>query len=84
MEEGTLNRNALFKVLRDGEVIAEGLKAKTLRIMEKSATKVEAKKECGLELEDFSDIREFDVIQTYEEEQRERKFDRASGVKYCD
>lgn len=65
-------------------MIAEGLKAKTLRIVDKPATIVEAKKECGLELEDYSDIMELDVIQTYEEEERERKFDRAPGVKYCD
>lgn len=44
MDEGTLNRNALFKVVRNGEVIAEGLKAKTLRIVDKPATNVETRK----------------------------------------
>ena len=84
VERGTLERKAMFRVVREEQVIAEGLKAKSLRVVAKDVSQVEEKSECGLELLDWGDLVEGDKIQSYTEKQRESLFHKAPGVTYCD
>ena len=56
VERGTLERKAMFRVVREEQVIAEGLKAKSLRVVAKDVSQVEEKSECGLELQDWGDL----------------------------
>jgi translation initiation factor IF-2 len=65
VNEGIIKNNSLARVIRDGIVIYEGKIASIQR--EKDAAK-EVKKgfECGITLENFSDIKEGDIIKSYE------------------
>ncbi len=48
IEEGTLHKAGLFRVMRDEEVVEDGLKAKSLKIVSKDVSSVAQSKECGL------------------------------------
>lgn len=63
--EGVIKNNSLARLVRDGIVIYEGKIASVQR--EKDVVK-EVKKgfECGITLENFSDIKEGDTIKSYE------------------
>lgn len=63
--DGIIKNNSLARVVRDGIVIYEGKIASVQR--EKDVVK-EVKKgfECGITLENFSDIKEGDIIKSYE------------------
>lgn len=65
VNEGIIKNGALARLVRDGIVIYEGKIASVQR--EKDAQK-EVKKgfECGITLENFSDIKEGDIIKAYE------------------
>jgi translation initiation factor IF-2 len=63
---GTVERNHLAKVIRDGVVIREGCKFASLRHLKDDVREVRAGMECGLRLEGFEDIHAGDVIETYE------------------
>lgn len=63
--DGVIKNNSLARLVRDGIVIYEGKIASVQR--EKDATK-EVKKgfECGITLDNFIDIKEGDIIKSYE------------------
>jgi translation initiation factor IF-2 len=65
VNDGIIKNNSLARVIRDGIVIYEGKIASVQR--EKDTVK-EVKKgfECGITLENFSDIKEGDIIKSYE------------------
>ncbi len=65
VNEGIIKNNSLARVIRDGIVIYEGKIASVQR--EKDVVK-EVKKgfECGITLENYSDIKEGDIIKSYE------------------
>jgi translation initiation factor IF-2 len=63
--EGTITRNKGARLVRDGEVIAEG-KIDTLRRFKDDVTDVKAGFECGMRLDAFDRYEEGDVIETYE------------------
>ncbi len=66
VRSGLIRRNALARVLRNGEVIKEGLKVDSLKRFKDDATEVKTDYECGIGLGDFNDILVDDVIETYE------------------
>ena len=66
VRSGLIRRNAMARVLRNGEMIKEGLKVDSLKRFKDDATEVKTDYECGIGLGDFNDILIDDVIETYE------------------
>jgi len=64
--EGTVGRNHLARVVRDGVVVREGCRLESLRHFKDDAREVRAGLECGIRLEGFDDVKPGDVIETYE------------------
>jgi translation initiation factor IF-2 len=68
---GVVRRNAKARLLRDNIVVAENLTVASLRREKDDTTEVREGYECGLTL-GYSDIKERDVVETYELVQKER------------
>jgi len=68
---GIMRRNAKARLLRDNIVVAENLTVSSLRREKDDATEVRDGYECGLTLT-YSDLKEGDVIETYELVEKER------------
>jgi len=68
---GSVRRNAKARLLRDNIVVAENLTVQSLRREKDDVTEVRDGYECGLTL-GYADIKEGDVIETYELVQKER------------
>lgn len=62
--EGKITRNANARVLRDGVIIWEG-KLASLKRFKDDVREVQENFECGIGLEDFNDVKEGDIIETY-------------------
>ena len=60
--DGAIERNSLVRVLRDGIVIFEG-KMASLKRFKDDAKEVKQGYECGITIENFNDIKEYDVIE---------------------
>ena len=60
--DGVIERNSLVRVLRDGIVIFEG-KMASLKRFKDDAKEVKAGFECGITIENFNDIKEYDIIE---------------------
>ena len=65
--EGSIGRNKVARLMRDGKVIAEG-KVETLKRFKDDATEVKAGFECGIRLDAFDKYEEGDFIETFETE----------------
>jgi translation initiation factor IF-2 len=68
---GIIRRNAKARLLRDNVVVTESLTVQSLRREKDDVTEVRDGYECGLTLT-YSDIKEGDVIETYELVEKER------------
>ena len=68
---GVMRRNAKARLLRDNIVVAENLTISSLRREKDDVTEVRDGYECGLTLT-YNDIKEGDVIETYELVEKER------------
>ncbi|MDI3314363.1 MAG: translation initiation factor IF-2 [Mycobacterium sp.] len=68
---GVIRRNAKARLLRDNIVVADNLTVASLRREKDDVTEVREGYECGLTL-GYSDLREGDVVETYELVQKER------------
>jgi translation initiation factor IF-2 len=66
-----VRRNAKARLLRDNIVVSDNLTVASLRREKDDVTEVRDGYECGLTLT-YSDIKEGDVIETYELVQKER------------
>lgn len=66
VRSGLMRRNAMARVLRNGEVIGENLKVESLKRFKDDATEVKTDFECGIGLGSFNDVKIDDVIETYE------------------
>ena len=62
---GSINRGSKARLVRDGVVVYDG-KVDTLRRFKDDVREVKEGFECGIGLERFQDIKEGDVIETYE------------------
>lgn len=65
VQSGIMRRNAKARLLRDNVVVAQNLTVSSLKREKDDATEVREGYECGLTLT-YSDIKEGDVIETYE------------------
>ncbi|EGO21577.1 hypothetical protein SERLADRAFT_474105 [Serpula lacrymans var. lacrymans S7.9] len=63
---GLIEVSRLARVVRNGEVLHEG-PLEALKQQKKDVLEVKKGSECGISLETFQDLREADLIQTYEE-----------------
>ncbi len=66
VRHGVITRGAKVRFLRDGVVIWKGA-IQSLRRFKDDVREVQAGFECGVGLSDFQDLKEGDVIETYEE-----------------
>ncbi|UMB67945.1 translation initiation factor IF-2 [Mycobacterium paraterrae] len=71
VQSGVVRRNAKARLLRDNIVVAENLTVSSLRREKDDVTEVREGYECGLTLT-YSDLKEGDVIETYELVEKER------------
>jgi translation initiation factor IF-2 len=71
VQSGIMRRNAKARLLRDNVVVAENLTVSSLRREKDDVTEVREGYECGLTVT-YSDIKEGDVIETYELVEKER------------
>ncbi len=63
---GTITRGSKVRFLREGTIIWKG-SVSSLRRFKDDATEVKAGFECGIGLSDFQDLKQGDVIETFEE-----------------
>ncbi len=66
MRDGKITRGSKVRFLRDGTVIWKG-SINSLRRFKDDVREVAAGFECGIGLSDFQDLKDGDVIETYEE-----------------
>ena len=71
VQSGVITRNSKVRFLREGTIIWKG-SIQSLRRFKDDATEVRAGFECGVGLSDFQDLKEGDIIETYEEREIER------------
>ena len=69
---GVIRRNAKARLVRDGVVVAESLAIESLRRFKDDATEVREGFECGIGLGSFNDIKDEDIIETYEMREKPR------------
>ena len=72
VRNGLIRRNASARLVRDGNVVADNLKIESLRRFKDDATEVREGYECGIGLGSFNDIKEGDVIETFEMQEKPR------------
>ncbi len=63
--EGSINRNARARVVRDGVVVHDG-RISSLRRFKEDAQQVQVGYECGIGIVNFRDVKEGDTIESYE------------------
>jgi translation initiation factor IF-2 len=68
---GHITRGSKVRFLRDGTVIWKG-EISSLKRFKEDAREVAAGYECGIGLSDFQDLKDGDIIETYEEREIER------------
>jgi translation initiation factor IF-2 len=66
VQSGTITRGSKVRFLREGVIIWKGA-ITSLRRFKDDAREVHAGFECGIGLSDYQDLREGDVIETFEE-----------------
>ncbi|XNZ00686.1 translation initiation factor IF-2 [Micrococcus luteus] len=72
VRSGLIRRNAQARLVRDGVVVSDNLKIDSLRRFKDDATEVREGYECGIGLGSFNDIKEGDVIETFEMQEKPR------------
>jgi translation initiation factor IF-2 len=64
--KGVIRRNAKARLLRDGNVVADNLDVASLRREKDDATEVREGFECGVVLRGYNDIKQDDIIESFE------------------
>ncbi|MGV3246234.1 translation initiation factor IF-2 [Rothia sp. 11254D007CT] len=72
VKTGIIKRNSKARLVRDGAVVADNLTIESLRRFKDDATEVREGYECGIGLGSFNDIKEGDVIETWEMQEKPR------------
>ncbi|MDN6202235.1 MAG: translation initiation factor IF-2, partial [Micrococcaceae bacterium] len=72
VRSGTIRRNSKARVTRDGKVIGDKLTVDSLKRFKDDATEVRTDFECGIGLGSFNDIKEGDIIETFEMREKPR------------
>jgi translation initiation factor IF-2 len=73
VRSGVIRRNAKARLLRDGAVVADNLTIASLRRGKDDATEVREGFECGITLGNFNDVKEGDVVETFELREKPRE-----------
>ena len=71
---GTIKRNALVRVKREGEVVHQAA-INSLKRFKDDAREVQSGFECGIGVEGFDDFAEGDILEAYVEEEKHRTID---------
>ena len=66
VSDGVITRNSKARLIRDGIVVYES-KISSLKRFNEDAKEVKNGYECGIMLENFNDIKEGDVIETFKD-----------------
>jgi translation initiation factor IF-2 len=72
VRSGVIRRNGKARLIRDGVVVADNLTVESLKRYKDDATEVREGFECGIGLGSFNDIKVDDVIETFEQREKER------------
>ena len=72
VKDGYISRKSQIRVLRDNIVIHKG-QISSLKRFKEEVSEVKTGFECGVMLENYSDIKVGDIIETYEEDSTRRK-----------
>jgi translation initiation factor IF-2 len=72
VRSGSIKRNSLARISREGKMIAENLKIESLKRFKDDATEVKTDFECGIGLAGFNEILVGDIIETYEMREKPR------------
>jgi translation initiation factor IF-2 len=66
--DGKMERNALARVVRQGQVLLEGGKINSLKRFKEDVKEVQAGYECGIGIDRFNDFQAGDIIEAYTQE----------------
>ncbi|GAA3288979.1 translation initiation factor IF-2 [Arthrobacter citreus] len=72
VRSGVIRRNSKARVTRDGKVIGDNLTVDSLKRFKDDATEVRTDFECGIGLGSFNDVKEGDIIETFEMREKPR------------
>ena len=72
IRSGTIKRNTKARLVRDGNVVADNLSIDSLRREKDDVTEVREGFECGIGLGSFNDIKDGDIIETFEMREKPR------------
>ncbi len=72
VRSGLIRRNAKARLVRDGNVVSDTLSIESLRRFKDDATEVREGYECGIGLGAFNDVKEGDIIETWEMREKPR------------
>jgi translation initiation factor IF-2 len=66
--DGKMERNALARLVRQGQVLSEGGKINSLKRFKEDVKEVQAGYECGIGIDRFNDFQAGDIIEAYTQE----------------
>ena len=72
VRSGSIKRNSMARISRDGVLLAENLKIESLKRFKDDANEVKTDFECGIGLSNFNEIQIGDIIETYEMREKPR------------
>jgi translation initiation factor IF-2 len=72
VRSGVIRRNSKARLIRNGVVVADNLTVDSLKRFKDDVTEVREGFECGIGLGSFNDIKVEDVIETFEQREKER------------
>jgi translation initiation factor IF-2 len=72
IRSGTIKRNTKARLVRDGKVVGDNLNIDSLRREKDDVTEVREGFECGIGLGSFNDVKEGDIIETFEMREKPR------------
>ena len=64
----------MFKVIRNGSEIANGIRASSLKVLKENAKEVKKGGDCGIILEDYDELQKGDLVVSYEVKEVQKKF----------
>ena len=70
--DGKINRNSKIRIIRDGVVVYTGELA-SLKRFKDDVKEVSKGYECGLNIQNFNDNKEGDIVEAYEQVEVKRK-----------
>ncbi len=72
VRSGIIRRNSKARLVRDGAVVGDNLTIESLKRFKDDATEVRTDYECGIGLGSFNDVKEGDIVETFEMREKPR------------